>query len=206
MSSSDSPLSPGQLQLAGQLANGLNRDQALWLSGYFSGIAREGSATAAPAAKRKLTVLYGSESGNAEKLAGTMAKAAEKEGFKASISSMRDAKPAALAKAENLLVVVSTWGEGDPPDAAVAYYEAFMSDAMPKLAGVKFSVCGLGDTSYEHFCKMGKDFDARLAALAVDEIAAGIGRVEQQRGARGDRRIGHLQAHPVAAGIAARAG
>lgn len=172
MSSSDSPLSPGQLQLAGQLANGLNRDQALWLSGYFSGIAREGSgsATVAPVAKRKLTVLYGSESGNAEKLAGTMAKAAEKEGFKASIASMGDAKPAALAKAENLLVVVSTWGEGDPPDAAVAYYEAFMSDAMPKLAGVKFSVCGLGDTSYEHFCKMGKDFDARLAALGAERV------------------------------------
>lgn len=168
-----SPLRPEQQQLANQLATGLDRDQALWLSGFFAGLGGAAGATApaAPAAaKRKLTVLYGSESGNSEKLAGAIAKTAEKAGFKPLVASMGDAKPAALAKAENLLVVVSTWGEGDPPDNATAYYEAFMGEAMPKLAGVRFSVCGLGDTSYEHFCKMGKDFDARLAALGAERV------------------------------------
>ncbi|MEQ1840343.1 MAG: assimilatory sulfite reductase (NADPH) flavoprotein subunit, partial [Verrucomicrobiales bacterium] len=153
---------------------GLERDQALWLSGFFAGLSGTAGAALPPtipsAAKRKLTVLYGTESGNSEKLAGVIAKTAEKQDFKVTIASMGDAKPAALAKAENLLVVVSTWGEGDPPDAAVSYYENFMSDTMPKLAGVKYSVCGLGDTSYEHFCKMGKDFDARLATLGAERV------------------------------------
>jgi sulfite reductase (NADPH) flavoprotein alpha-component len=172
MSTPNSPLRPEQQQLANQLASGLGRDQALWLSGFFAGLggAAGASVPASAAAKRKLTVLYGSESGNAEKLAGVIAKTAEKDGFKAVVASMGDAKPATLAKAENLLVVVSTWGEGDPPDNAVSYHEGFMSDAMPKLAGVKFSVCGLGDTSYEHFCKMGKDFDTRLAALGAERV------------------------------------
>lgn len=169
-----SPLRPEQQQLANQLATGLERDQALWLSGFFAGLSGTAGAALPPtipsAAKRKLTVLYGTESGNSEKLAGVIAKSAEKHDFKVTIASMGDAKPAALAKAENLLVVVSTWGEGDPPDAAVSYYENFMSDTMPKLAGVKYSVCGLGDTSYEHFCKMGKDFDARLAALGAERV------------------------------------
>ena len=174
MSTPNLPLRPEQQQLANQLATGLDRDQAIWLSGFFAGISSSAGAALPPmipsAAKRKLTVLYGSESGNCEKLAGVIAKTAEKAGFKPAVVSMGDAKPATLTKAENLLVIVSTWGEGDPPDNAVAYYEAFMSDAMPKLTGVKYSVCGLGDTSYEHFCKMGKDFDTRLATLGAERV------------------------------------
>ena len=113
------PLSPEQQQLAQQLAGSTNRDQALWLSGFFAGIGSAGSGAALPApasASLPLTVLYGSESGNAEKLAGDIKKRADKAGFKARIANMGDAKPADLAKAENLLVIVSTWGEGDPPD------------------------------------------------------------------------------------------
>lgn len=169
-----SPLRPEQQQLANQLATNLDRDQALWLSGFFSGLAGIASAALPPtipsAAKRKLTVLYGTESGNSEKLAGIIAKTAEKMDFKVTIASMSEAKPAALAKAENLLVIVSTWGEGDPPDGAVSYYETFMAEGMPQLPNVKYSVCGLGDTSYEHFCKMGKDFDARLAQLGGTRV------------------------------------
>lgn len=175
--SSHSPLRPEQQKLADQLAQGLGRDEALWLSGFFAGLSGSASAALPPviaAAKRKLTVLYGSESGNSEKLAASAAKAAEKAGFKPVVASMGDAKPAALAKAENLLVIVSTWGEGDPPDNAVSYYETFMGDGMVKLAGLKFSVCGLGDTAYEHFCKMGKDFDARLEALGAERVHARV--------------------------------
>lgn len=173
-----SPLPPEREQLAQQLAAGLNAEQATWLSGFFAGIGFAGGATgaapiaAAPATatKQPLTILYGSESGNSEQLAGEIQKRAEKEGFKAKIVNMGDAKAADLAKAENLLVVVSTWGEGDPPDAATGYYEEFMGKSMPQLANLKFSVCGLGDTSYEQFCKMGKDFDARLSELGAERI------------------------------------
>ncbi len=175
--SSNSPLRPEQQKLADQLAVGISRDEALWLSGFFAGLSGSASSALPPviaAAKRKLTVLYGSESGNSEKLAAAAAKAAEKAGFKPVVASMGDAKPAALAKAENLLVIVSTWGEGDPPDNATAYYETFMGESMVKLAGLKFSVCGLGDTAYEHFCKMGKDFDARLEALGAERVHARV--------------------------------
>ena len=169
----NSPLSPDQQQIASQLAAGLSPEQAGWLSGFYAGIAHaSGSpiAGAAPAAKSELTILYGSESGNAEKLSGDVAKAAGKEGFKTKVVNMADAKAATLAKAENLLVIVSTWGEGDPPDAATGYYEEFMSDAMPQLPNVKYSVCALGDTSYEHFCKIGKDFDERLKKLGGERV------------------------------------
>lgn len=171
-----SPLRPEQQQLTTQLAGGLDRDQALWLSGFFAGIASSGAPGAGVppmipgAEKQKLTVLYGSESGNSEKLAAVIAKAAEKQNFKATISNMSDAKPAALAKVGNLLVIVSTWGEGDPPDSAASYFEAFMAEGMPQLPNLKFSVCGLGDTSYEHFCKIGKDFDSRLAQLGGSRV------------------------------------
>ncbi len=174
--SPQSPLRPDQQKLADQLTQNLDRDQALWLAGFFfgkaggSGQIATAAGNPAAAAKRKLTVLYGSESGNAEKLAASIMKVADKAGFKATLSNMGDAKPASLTKAENLLVVVSTWGEGDPPDNATSYYEVFMGEAMPRLEGVNFAVCGLGDTSYEHFCKMGKDFDARLAALGAIRI------------------------------------
>ncbi len=167
------PLSSERLLLAQQLAAGLSHDQALWLSGYFAGIAQSGAAPAValPAATAlPLTVLYGTESGNAEKLAGVIAKAADRAGFKSRIANMADAKPTDLAKVERLLVVVSTWGEGDPPDSATSYYETFMGDSMPQLPGLSFSVCALGDTSYEHFCKIGKDVDARLASLGATRV------------------------------------
>lgn len=169
----NSPLAPSRRQLAEQLAAGIPTAEAQWLSAFFAGIGYAGTApslSASAAAKVPMTILYGSESGNAEKLATDARKAAEAKGFQAKVVNMADARAAQLAKAENLLVIVSTWGEGDPPDGATGYYEEFMGDAMPQLANVKFSVCGLGDTSYEHFCKMGKDFDSRLSLLGAERV------------------------------------
>jgi sulfite reductase (NADPH) flavoprotein alpha-component len=75
-----------------------------------------------------------------------------------------------LAKASNLLVIVSTWGDGEPPETAVSFYKEFMAADL-SLAGVKFSVCALGDTSYEKFCQIGKDIDARLESLGASRAA-----------------------------------
>src|SRR5690606_36065866 len=125
-----SPLNPEQQQLVGKLASGLDRDQAVWLSGFFAGLgsaslpAGGGLPPMLPSAeKRKLTILYGTESGNCEKLASVAAKAAAKHSFKVTVANMGEAKFSDLVKGENLLVIVSTWGEGDPPDAATNYYE-----------------------------------------------------------------------------------
>lgn len=169
------PLAPEQVALLNSLLPSLQADQLLWLEGFISGL-RAGSGVGAPAAMAaapaapELTVLYGTESGNSESLADLTVKAAKGKGFKAKAVNMADITVAKLKGIENLLVIVSTWGEGDPPEAAINFYEAFMSDQAPKLDGTRFSVFGLGDTSYEEFCKMGIDFDARLEALGAKRI------------------------------------
>ncbi len=147
----------------------LDATQRGWLSGY---LAAAGAATppAAPPGSARLHVLYGTESGNSEELADRTVKEAKKRGFKAAMSNMADISPADLAKHDNLLVIISTWGDGDPPETAVTFYNEFMSADLA-LKNVKFSVCALGDTSYEKFCQTGKDIDARLESLGATRIA-----------------------------------
>jgi sulfite reductase (NADPH) flavoprotein alpha-component len=163
------PFSPTQRQTLDSLLPTLDALQRGWLSGF---LAATGTSNAAPvpAPSAKLHVLYGTESGNAEQLADRTVKEAKKHGFKAAMSNMADISPADLAKHDNLLVIVSTWGDGEPPETATAFYSAFMSADLA-LQNVKFSVCALGDTSYEKFCQTGKDIDARLEALGATRIA-----------------------------------
>jgi sulfite reductase (NADPH) flavoprotein alpha-component len=168
------PLAPERVASLNSLLKGLPADHLLWIEGYISGLrARSGAAAlavAAPVSAPELTVLYGTESGNSESLADLTVKAAKGKGFKAKAVNMADITVAKLKDIQNLLVIVSTWGEGDPPETASDFYEAFMGDKAPKLPNTRFSVLGLGDTSYEEFCKMGKDFDARLEALGAQRI------------------------------------
>src|SRR5207253_4343760 len=111
------------------------------------------------------------ESGNAEKLAGDVAKAARKLGLKPSLVDMADLDLAALAKVRRLVVIAATWGEGDPPARAAAAYAELMSDSAPRLDGVEYGVLALGDTAYVEFCAIGKALDERLAALGGKRIA-----------------------------------
>lgn len=154
----------------------LNGGQRLWLSGFLAGLG--GSAAAAPVqpaaagvSAAPLTILYGSESGNSEALADKSAKEARKRGFKPVVRNMADTPVASLAEAANLLVIVSTWGDGEPPEAAAGFYRELMNGA-PALSGTRFGVCALGDTSYEKFCQTGKDIDARLEALGASRVIA----------------------------------
>lgn len=171
------PLAPEQAASLNSLLKGLQADQLLWIEGFISGL-RAGSGTgssevaalASPSEAPALTVLYGTESGNSESLADLTVKAAKTIGFKAKAVNMADIKVPKLRDIENLLVIVSTWGEGDPPETAADFYQDFMAENAPKLVNTRFSVLGLGDTSYEEFCKMGKDFDARLEALGARRI------------------------------------
>lgn len=118
-----------------------------------------------------VTILFGSESGNAESLSSLTEKELRKRGFNPKVVDMGDTELAALTKAENLLVITSTWGDGDPPDNAVALHSELMGENAPSFKGVKYSVCALGDTSYDKFCQTGKDFDARLEALGAERIS-----------------------------------
>ena len=165
-------LDEAQLQ---QLTANLSTNQLLWLSGYFYGQATGGNqavaATAAvPAAAvategQKLTILYGSHTGNGKKVALQAAEAAKQRGLAADVRDMNDYPTRQLAQEQNLLVVVSTHGEGEPPMAAEELHQFIRGSRAPKLPKLRFAVLALGDTSYLHFCQTGKEFDQRLAEL-----------------------------------------
>lgn len=127
----------------------------------------------APAATepREATVLFGSQTGNSQRLAKQFAGKLEARGYRVTLAAMNEFRPNELKKARNLFIVVSTHGEGDPPDNAVSFHEFLHSKRAPKLDGLRFSVLALGDTSYEHFCKTGKDFDKRLEELGGWRLA-----------------------------------
>lgn len=166
------PFSPDQRRAVDLALAGLDASQRFWLAGFLSaGGVPAPVAAAAPAASVKLTVLYGTESGNAEKLADLSAKEAKKRGFQTAVKNMSDIAPGDLAKVENLLVIVSTWGDGDPPESATAFYKEFMNGSAPELHRLRFSVCALGDTAYEKFCQTGKDIDARLETLGAKRVS-----------------------------------
>jgi sulfite reductase (NADPH) flavoprotein alpha-component len=161
------PFSTEQRALLDPLLSTFDITQKAWLSGFL--VATQ-AAPLAPLSSGKLTVLYGTESGNSESLADRAVKTARKRGATAAMINMADLKPSELSGVGNLLVVVSTWGDGEPPETAVSFYNALMSES-PDLRDLKFSVCALGDTSYEQFCATGKAIDARLEALGATRVA-----------------------------------
>lgn len=165
-----SPFSPDQRKALDSLLAGFDALQRGWLSGFLAAGAAVSVHTATPVSAGKLTVLYGTESGNTEALADRAVKDAKKRGFKAVMKNMADISPTDLAKEENLLVIVSTWGDGEAPETAIGFHKEFMTADL-KLDGLRFAVCGLGDTSYEKFCEIGKQFDARLEQMGGKRVS-----------------------------------
>lgn len=170
-----SPLSDEQQRQLGQVLSTLNTQQLAWVSGYLYGLSQSGhqnvAASAAVAAPSgSLTILYGSQTGNAKGVATAIKAQAEARGLPATLASMADYKPKQLKKERHLLVVVSTYGEGEPPESAVDLFEQLKKGKIGKLDGLKFAVLGLGDSSYEFFCQTGKDFDNFLASAGAERI------------------------------------
>ena len=148
-------------------------EQRVWLNGYLAGLftnARD-SAPALPSALAKpLLVLYGSQTGTAEQLAKKTAKAAETKGFAPKLVCMEKFDSVDLAKEDNVLVITSTYGDGEPPDNAQGFWNWLSSDTAPRLEHTHFSVLALGDTNYPAFCEFGKKCDTRLESLGAKRV------------------------------------
>jgi sulfite reductase (NADPH) flavoprotein alpha-component len=181
----NSPFNEEQAAQLNQLVQSLTPEQRLWLSGYLAAN-QQGSMTsddtqqiqqvpeATPSTEavkpRDITVLYGSETGNAQSLAELLDQRLTENGYTVTLSSMDAFKTKELKKVEDLFIVSATHGEGDPPDNAITFHEFLHSRKAPKLEGLRYSVLALGDESYEFFCQTGKDFDARLAELGGERL------------------------------------
>jgi sulfite reductase (NADPH) flavoprotein alpha-component len=170
------PFAEEEIDLLNRVVGSASPLQRAWLAGFLAGLdsSHSGDAVAQPAAPAKaaepLTIVFASESGNSEKLAGDVAKQARKLGLKPQVVDMADLELAALAKAKRLVVIAATWGEGEPPGRAARVYNELMGEGAPRLDGVEFGVLALGDTAYTEFCAIGKKIDERLAALGGKRV------------------------------------
>ena len=167
------PFDDEEIDLLNRVVGPANALQRAWLAGFLAGV-ESVSGQPQPAAPAKpaepVTIVYASESGNCEKLAGDFAKAARKNGLKPTLIDMADLELADLAKAKRLVFIAATWGEGEPPARASRAYGELMGEGAPRLDGVEFGVLALGDTAYAEFCAIGKQIDERLAALGGKRV------------------------------------
>ncbi|MDO6431346.1 flavodoxin domain-containing protein [Flavitalea sp. BT771] len=180
-------LTTPKLKTLQELIAGATKEELIWLSGYLAGVvaqttgqpaittnvlvtAPEPEAAAKPVVS-KITIAYGTETGNSKKLATDFAARAKKKGINAKLVGLEQYRLTDLSKEEYFFTVISTQGDGEPPASARKFYDHIHKESL-QLTQLKYSVLALGDTSYPLFCKAGEDVDEQLQRMGGQRIVS----------------------------------
>lgn len=162
-------------QILSELVNGSGRDELVWINGYISAIIHKQEvpvpveSTIINTSPKKITLVYGTETGNSKRMATELATKAKKNNLLVKLASLDQYRLTDITKEENLFVVISTQGDGEPPVAAQKFYDHIHRNGF-RLDQTRFSVLALGDTSYPMFCKTGEEVDEQLEKLGAKRI------------------------------------
>jgi sulfite reductase (NADPH) flavoprotein alpha-component len=163
-----------RLQQLHAFLNSYSKEELIWINGYLSGIVSSGARQSPvhipkTVATKKISLVFGTETGNAKRLATELAAVARKKGINARLQGLDQYRLSDLSKEEYFFVVISTHGEGEAPVTAKKFYEYIHANEL-LLPQIKFSVLALGDSSYPLFCKTGEDVDARFSQLGATRV------------------------------------
>lgn len=172
-------LPENKFKIFSDLLNASSKEELIWMNGYLNGVvsaqstvisADQNVTDATTPAVSKITIVYGTETGNSKRLATDFATKAKHNKINAKVIGMDQYRLTDLPKEEYLLAIVSTHGEGEPPIAAKKFYNHIHQNGF-RLDKLKYSVLALGDTSYPLFCKTGEEVDEQFSKLGGNRIA-----------------------------------
>lgn len=183
VSLSAGPISGPHLSKLTEAIQGLSQSELVWVSGYLYGLAHTGQAVGLQSAQAvtdrvavsepvTLTILFASQTGNAKAVAEQLQQSASQQGVQTHLVAINDYPIKQLKKEHYLAVVTSTYGEGEPPEAAIDFFNQLKKGKGGPLPDLKYAVLGLGDSSYEFFCQTGKDFDALFEQAGATRLLA----------------------------------
>lgn len=161
-----------------ELIDGFSKEELIWINGYLSGIVANGKTNGVAhtngqevktVSTKKISLAFGTETGNAKRLATQLAAVAKKKGVNAKLIGLDQYRLTDLPKEEYFFVVISTQGEGEPPIPAKKFYDHIHETSLD-LSKLKYSVLALGDTSYPMFCKTGEDVDAQFSKFGAKQV------------------------------------